>query len=322
MRVLVTGGLGYIGQVLIQHLLEQGWKVIIVDNCFHGQKTTHNLLSNPNIEYYHADARDKIGIKNVTSTCDTLVLLHALVGAPLCERNVELAREVNTDSIKMICQLSSPNQFIVFPNTNSGYGTTPKGVTCTEDTPLNAISIYGQTKNEAETIVRERGNSIVFRLATVFGFSPRMRLDLMVNDLAYQAYFNRRLEIFLPNARRNFISVQDVSRAFVFAIKNPQLRDSVFNLGLDSANMTKIQLANYIDHFLRNSYNIEVDVTVGNGTDSDQRDYVVSNQALHSAGFHAEFSLESGLHDLVKFFQTLPYNRKEREAAVRNMRNH
>ena len=226
-----------------------------------------------------------------------IIPLAALVGAPLCKQDPINAKSTNFDAIKLIVDNISTEQKIIFPTTNSGYGISKNDELCTEDSPLNPISLYGKSKCEAEDLILQSGNGITFRLATVFGMSPQMRLDLIVNDFVYRAMFDSALIIFEGSFRRNFIHIRDVSRAFVHAIDNyERMNNEPFNVGLSSANLTKLELCKKIKEHLPNFTFIESKI----GEDPDKRDYLVSNEKIESTGFKPSFSLDDGIKELIK----------------------
>lgn len=301
--VLITGGAGYLGSVLTEKLLDKGKKVTIVDNLMYGQTSLYHLCNNPKLEFIRGDVRDENLMRSAIKNVDAIVPLAAIVGEPACKKEPLLAQTVNLDSIKLLTKLKGADQIVVFPNTNSGYGTQPEGVVCTEDTPLKPISIYGETKTDAEKIILDDPNGVTLRLATVFGMSPRMRLDLMVNDFVYKAVTQRSITIFEGHFRRNFVHIQDVGDAFCYALENSEkMRGQSFNLGLDSANMTKRELAQKISEYVPG---FEIYESV-NGKDPDKRDYLVSNQKLRDAGFEAKVSIDEGIKELIKGYKMIP----------------
>jgi nucleoside-diphosphate-sugar epimerase len=301
-RVLVTGGAGYIGSVLCEHLLDRGHEVTVLDNVMYG---THSLLqfcANPRFRFELGDARDEALVGRLVRRADVIIPLAAIVGAPACDRDPRLAEMVNRDAVLLVDRLRSRDQQLVYLNTNSGYGTSSGEVYCTEDTPLEPISVYGTTKVEAERSVRESPNVVVFRLATVFGTSPRMRLDLLVNHFVYAAVTDRYLVIFEKDFKRNFVHIRDVADAVLYAIDHAgSMAGNVYNLGLDSANLSKAELAEKIQQHVRNFYVHYAEV----GSDPDKRNYIVSNQRLRDAGFEARRSIDDAIPELMAGYRML-----------------
>ncbi|MBI1900164.1 MAG: NAD(P)-dependent oxidoreductase [Planctomycetia bacterium] len=296
-RILVTGGAGYVGSILGEHLLDAGYRVTVVDNLMYGQESLLHLCAEPRLEFVRGDVRDENLMHALVARADAIVPLAALVGAPACDRDPWLARSVNRDAIKMLNRLRSPRQLVVFPVTNSGYGTKSGEVFCTEETPLEPISLYGQTKVEAEAELLASPNAITLRLATVFGMSPRMRLDLLVNHFTYVALTERCLVLFEKDFKRNFVHVRDVADCFLHAIRHAdKMSGRAFNVGLDSANLSKEELAKKIQEHVPQCVLHCSQI----GQDPDKRNYVVSNQRLREAGFEARRSLDDGIVELIK----------------------
>lgn len=302
--VLVTGCAGYIGSVLVGDLLESGCQVIGVD-CFayHNACGVMPHIGKHRFEFHYGLVEDEQLMKPLANRADVIIPLAALVGAPICERFQSLAKCTNLDAVRMLVGLCSPAQRILYPNTNSGYGSTDGVKPCTEKDPMNPISVYGVTKCEAEKAVLDHPNSAVLRLATVFGVSPRMRFDLMVNDFTQKLSRLRwqpcatptpRLEIFEPHFKRNFVHVRDVSRAFRF-LMGRQWLTGPFNLGLPTANLTKWELATRVCDVIGLSHQA---VSVGVGIDPDRRNYLVSNEKIMKAGFFFEHELEHGINEV------------------------
>lgn len=298
-NILITGGAGYIGSVLATRLVRDGHNVTVVDKLVYEKKSLNHLFSYKNFQLINADVLNFDKIKKYIKKNEFIIPLAALVGAPLCEKNKKLAYHLNYNIIKKIINNLKKNQKIIFPTTNSGYGIGEKNKYCDENTPLNPISVYGTTKSLAEKEVMLFKNSISFRLATVFGFSYRMRSDLIVNNFVLEALTKKKLFIFEPYFRRNFIHVLDVVEAFCFAMKNfSQLKGNIYNLGLSSANITKLQLAKKVKKVLpKCKIFIKQDQK-----DPDQRDYFVSNAKIEKKGFKAKISLESGIKELSQVF--------------------
>jgi len=299
---LVTGGAGYLGSVLVPELLREGNRVTVLDNFMFSPSSLLDCCYYSTFEVVRGDARDKGLVERLVRDKDIVIPLAALVGAPLCDRDSIGAKTTNTEAIRTLCEVLSEKQRIIFPTTNSGYGVSQKDVYCTEETPLNPISLYGRTKVEAEKIVLDRTNSISFRLATVFGPSPRMRMDLLVNDFTYRAVKDRFIVVFEGHFRRNYIHIRDVARAFIHAIENfDSMRGEPYNVGLSTANLTKLELCAKIKELLPDLVYIEAPV----GEDPDKRDYLVSNEKVEKAGFRPRYSLETGIRELIKAYTIL-----------------
>jgi nucleoside-diphosphate-sugar epimerase len=301
-HVLVTGAAGYLGSILCEHLLKGGYRVTAVDNLIYQQHSLFHLCADPRFEVFFGDARDERFIKGLVSKPDVLIPLAAIVGAPGCDRDPLLARSVNLEAIRLLNRLRSPGQLVIYPTTNSGYGTKSGDVSCTEETPLEPISLYGQTKTEAEATLLESVNAITLRLATVFGMSPRMRLDLLVNHFVYTAVTDGYIVIFEKDFKRNYIHIRDVADCFIHCIENSKsMVGRPYNAGLDSANLSKEELALKIKEVVPNFYIHFAAV----GSDPDKRNYIVSNQRLRNAGFEAKRTLESGIEELVKGYRMM-----------------
>ena len=238
-KILVTGGAGYIGSVLIPKLLTDGYEVTCVDNLMYEPTSLMMATMHKNFDLVIGDARDEELMKPLIEKADIIIPLACMTGAPLCNKDKIAAATVNRDSVVMCSKFSSNNQLLIYPCTNSGYGIGEEGIFCTEDSPLNPISLYGKLKVEAEKILLDKGNAITFRLATVFGISPRPRLDLLVNDFTYRAFFDKTVVLFEADFKRNYLHIEDAADGFRFAIKNPELAGNCFNLGYSEANLSK-----------------------------------------------------------------------------------
>ena len=301
-RILVTGGAGYVGSVLCEHLLAAGYHVVVVDNLMYRQRSLFHLCPNPRFEFVCGDARDESLMRDLVKRVDVLIPLAAIVGAPACDRDPELATSTNLGAIRLLNRLRSPSQLVIFPTTNSGYGTKSGETHCTEDTPLEPISLYGRTKMEAEAELLHSPNTITLRLATVFGVSPRMRLDLLVNHFVYAAVTDRYLVIFEKDFKRNYIHIRDVAECILYGLEHAQrMVGRSYNVGLDSANLSKEELARAIQARVSNFYVHFAAV----GSDPDKRNYIVSNQRLREAGFEARRSLDDGIQELVKGYRMM-----------------
>jgi nucleoside-diphosphate-sugar epimerase len=300
--VLVTGAAGYIGSVLCERLLGAGYRVVALDNLYFGTQTLFHLVDHPSFEFTLGDARDERVVTDLASRCDVLVPLAALVGAPLCARDPETASSTNLGAIRLLNRLSSPAQLMVYPTTNSGYGTKSAEVFCTEDTPLEPISLYGRTKVDAEADVLAGPNSLSLRLATVFGTSPRMRIDLLVNHFVWAAVTDGYLVVFEKEFRRNYLHVRDAADGILFAIENSgRLVGRPYNLGMDEANLSKEQLALKVKEHVPGFHVHFAEV----GSDPDRRDYIVSSKRLREAGFEARRTLDDGIRELIKGFRMM-----------------
>lgn len=306
MKILVTGGAGYIGSILVPELLKLGHNVSVLDNFRYGQASLLECCAEDKFQVVKGDCRDETTLKPLLKGADYIIPLAALVGAPICELDKTGAVSTNRDAIALLSKLASKEQRIIIPTTNSGYGIGQKDIYCTESTPLNPISLYGKLKMEAEKIILDRGNSISFRLATVFGMSPRMRTDLLVNDFTYRALKDKYLVVFQGHFKRNFIHIRDVARAFAHALDNfDRLKNNVFNVGLSDANLSKLELCAKIKEELPDFTYLEAPV----GEDPDKRNYIVSNEKIEKAGFKPRYSLSDGIKELIKGYQILSNNR-------------
>ncbi len=295
-EILVTGGAGYIGSVLIPKLLADGYKVTCVDNLMYEPTSLMMMTKNKNFTLIVGDARDEYLIKPLIEKVDIIIPLACMTGAPLCNKDKIAATTVNRDSVVMCSKLSSNNQLLIYPCTNSGYGIGEEGIFCTEESPLKPISLYGKLKVEAETILLDKGNAITFRLATVFGISPRPRLDLLVNDFTYRAFFDKTVVLFEADFKRNYLHIEDAADGFRFAIENPNLAGNCFNLGLSEANLSKRELCEEIKKIIPDFVYLISEI----GTDIDKRNYIVSNEKIEKSGFKAKRDLSIGIKELIK----------------------
>lgn len=305
-KILVTGGAGYIGSVLVPELLRAENEVTVIDNFMHRETSLAAVCADPRFKIVRGDVRCKKTMTPLIKEADVIIPLAALVGAPLCKRDPLAAESVNRDAIKMMVKMLSKSQRILMPITNSGYGIGKKNAFCTEKSPLKPVSLYGQTKVEAEKIILGRENSISFRLATVFGMSPRMRLDLLVNDFVYRAVRDRFIILFEGHFRRNYIHVRDVARVFLFGLENfEQLKGEPYNVGLSDANLSKLDLCKRIQKQIPDFVIKEAAI----GKDPDKRDYIVSNDKIEKAGFKPRYSLDDGIRELIKGYKMMPHSR-------------
>ncbi len=304
--VLVTGGAGYLGSILVPELLKLGHRVTVLDNFMFQQNSLLECCVYENFDVVRGDARDEDILKTLLKKVDYIIPLAALVGAPLCSRDKIGTITTIRDAVASVVKLSSKDQRIIIPTTNSGYGIGQKGVYCTEETPLKPISLYGKAKVEAEKIALDRGNSISFRLATVFGMSPRMRIDLLVNDFTYRAVKDRFVVIFEGHFKRNYVHIRDVARAFIHAVDNfDTMKNEPYNVGLSDANLSKLELCVKIKEQVPDFVYLESPV----GEDPDKRDYIVSNEKIEKTGFKPIFSLEMGIKELIKGYRIITNSR-------------
>jgi len=305
-NILVTGGAGYLGSVMVPKLLELGHKVTVLDSFMYQQHSLSECCSNDNFDIVRGDCRDKKLLAELTKGKDFIFPLAALVGAPLCDRDVIAAETVNRDAIRTLTEVISDEQKIIIPITNSGYGVGEKGKFCTEESPLNPISFYGKVKVEAEQIALSRTNSVSLRLATVFGMSSRMRLDLLVNDFVYRAVKDGTVVIFEGHFKRNYIHIKDVTRAFVHVMNNfEELKSQPYNVGLSDANISKLELCAKIKEQVPKFVYIEAKI----GEDPDKRDYIVSNDKIEATGFMPQYSLDHGIRELIKGYTIINNSR-------------
>lgn len=316
MKVLVSGSAGYLAGSLIPHLLEAGHDVVAIDNLFYGQKPInwHQIYGANRYEFWNVDIRDHYEISKWTNNCDATIWLAALVGAPICNKHPELAYETNfSATIKMVDGLSMEHR-LIFPVTNSQYGSGGEKP-LTEDSPTAPLSLYAETKCKAEGEVLCHYGATAFRLATCMGVSPRMRLDLLVNDLTYKAYFDRKIDLFEGHFRRNYVNLKDVSRIFIESLERKDMNQQVFNLGCDAANCTKLELLNKIKKF------IDFEIVESNKIDIDKRDYIVSSERLSNKGLRAEIGLEDTIENLISLYDALPKEKEDRENMIKSWRN-
>jgi nucleoside-diphosphate-sugar epimerase len=301
-NILVTGGAGYLGSMIIPELLSLGHKVTVLDNFMFKQNPLAHVCANPEFDVIRGDARDESLIKGAIKDVDVVIPLAALVGAPLCNNDLLGTTSINRDAVIMLTKLLSKDQRILMPITNSGYGIGEKGKFCTEESPLNPISLYGTTKVEAEAAVLERGNAISFRLATVFGMAPRFRLDLLVNDFVYRAVHDRAVVLFEADFKRNYIHIRDVARAFIHGLDNFEtMKNEAYNVGLSDANLSKRELCEKIHEHIPSFVFMEAPI----GEDPDKRDYIVSNEKIEATSYMPQHSLDMGIRELIKGYRMI-----------------
>jgi nucleoside-diphosphate-sugar epimerase len=300
--ILITGGAGYIGSVLVPVLLAEGYEVTVLDNFRYGQASLLDCCINERFSIIRGDCRHEDTMRKTLMNADIILPFAAMVGAPACENDRNAATSTNLEAIKLLLSLRSRSQKIFFPCTNSGYGIGEKDKFCTEETPLRPVSLYGRTKVEAERLILEAGDAISLRLATVFGVSPRMRVDLLVNDFVYRAVVDRYVIVFQGHFKRNYIHIRDVARAFIHAIKNfDRMKNEPYNVGLSEANLSKLELCAKIKEQVPDFVYMEAPI----GEDPDKRDYIVSNEKIEKTGFKPVYSLEMGIKELIKGYAIL-----------------
>ncbi len=301
-KILVTGGGGYLGSVLVPRLLKLGHRVTVLDAFIFRQHTLSDACAYDTFQVVRGDCRDEKLLRGLAEDADYVIPLAALVGAPLCGRDEPGALTVNQKAVELLCSILDRKQRIIYPTTNSGYGIGEKGRFCTEETPLRPISLYGVTKVKAEEAVLSREESVTLRLATVFGMSPRMRLDLLVNDFVYRAVNDRAVLIFEGHFKRNYIHIQDVANAFVHVIENfDAMKGKPYNVGLEEANLSKLELCEKIRQHVPQFVFVEAPI----GEDPDKRDYIVSNARILATGFKPQWDLDRGITELIKGYQII-----------------
>lgn len=305
MKILVTGAAGYIGSILTPLLLQAGHKVTAVDNFIYNQSPLLDWCLDDNLTLVRGDVRNKSMMEKHIKEADAIFPLACLTGAPLCAQDPYGAQTILFDAIDEMLKITSKNQMIVFPTTNSGYGIGEKGKFCDEKTPLRPISLYGKLKVQAEEAILSSGHGITLRLATAFGVSPRMRLDLLVNDFTYRAVHDRFVVLFEAHFKRNYIHVRDISKAFIHSINNfEQMKNEPYNVGLSDANLSKMELCQEIKMQIPDFYFVEATI----GEDPDKRDYIVSNDKIEKTGFKPDVSLAKGIGELIKAYKIIKRN--------------
>ena len=305
MKILITGGAGYIGSVLTTMLLEAGHKVTVIDNFMYRQNSLLHCCHDNNFILINGDARNPELIKKAITGQNFIIPLACLVGAPACDKDPSYARSVIIDGMKYILKYRKKNQGVIYPNTNSGYGVGQNDKYCDENSPLKPLSLYAKLKVDAEKMLLKTDNAISLRLATVFGISPRMRIDLLVNDFTYRAVNDRFVVLFEPHFKRNYIHVRDVARAFIYCLNNfKKMKNNIYNVGLNDANLSKFELCKEIKKKIPDFHFMEANI----GEDPDKRNYIVSNKKIEKAGFKPEVTLQEGIGELVKGYQILKNN--------------
>ncbi|MEK6882754.1 MAG: NAD(P)-dependent oxidoreductase [Nanoarchaeota archaeon] len=304
--ILITGGAGYLGSVITGYLLEKGYYVTCLDNLSYDKRSLLHYASNPNFEFIYGDARNKEILERILSRFDVIIPLAAIVGMPACDIRPLDAISINYEAIKLLNELRRTDQKIIYPTTNSGYGAKTGEMFCTEETPLEPISLYGKTKSDAESLLLNSGkDTITLRLATIFGISPRMRTDLLVNDFVLKALRDGYLILYEAHFKRNYIHIKDVARAFEHCIENfESMKNQTYNLGLEDANISKFELAQKIKGYVPKFEIITMEI----GEDPDKRNYIVSNQKIMKTGFKPAYSLDDGIKELIKGYSILLKN--------------
>jgi len=304
----VTGGAGYIGSVLVPQLLRNGYQVTVLDNFMYKQNSLLDVCYHPDLDIIVGDVRDKQLLKEKVGRHNIIVPLAAIVGAHACDRDKSLATAVNQTQVEHIAKYVTDNQIVLFPVTNSGYGIGKEGIHCDEKTPLNPISHYGGTKVAGEKVLLDMGNAVTFRLATVFGSAPRMRMDLLVNDFVYRAFTDQFIVLFESHFKRNYIHIRDIASVFIYAIENyGYMKGEAYNLGLSDANLSKMELCQKIKEHLPNFHIFESDIA----QDPDKRDYIISNEKIESTGWRPEYSIDYGIKELIKVYSFLKVNQHD-----------
>ena len=303
-RLLITGGAGYLGSILVPTLLARGFSVTVVDNFLYGQTSLLDCCAYENFTIVRGDVRDERLMLPLLKKADVVMPLACLVGAPLCAQKPSEARSINLDAILMLLKNAAKSQKFISPTTNSGYGVGQAGVFCTEETPMNPISLYGVLKVELEQALLGAG-AVSLRLATVCGVSPRMRLDLLVNDFTYRAVVDRFVVLFEAHFKRNYIHVRDVARAFLHALDHfDQMQGQPYNVGLSDANLSKMELCQEIQKQIPDFTVMEAAI----GKDPDQRNYVVSNAKIEATGYRPQVSIQRAIAELIQGYQVVRRN--------------
>ncbi len=294
-NILVTGGAGYIGSVLVPELLKDGHNVTVLDNFLFGQSSLNHVCHLSNFRVYRGDVRILADMAPLLKEADIIIPLAAYVGAPFCDKDPIGATTTNKDAVFMMMKYLNKDQVVIMPTTNSAYGT---GDFCNEDSPLNPISRYAIDKVEVEKVLMDHPNATSLRLATVFGMSPRMRIDLLVNDMTYRSIYDGFVVLFESHFKRNYIHVRDVVQAFKMAIQKETMRGQVYNVGLSTANVSKRELCENIKKYVPRFEIIDAEI----GKDKDQRNYMVSNEKIEQQGFKPNYNLSNGIQELLKGF--------------------
>jgi nucleoside-diphosphate-sugar epimerase len=302
MKILITGGAGYLGSVITDNFLSLGHEVTVLDNLSFNQISPLAFTANKRYNFIYGDVRNETLLTKLVGTHDVIIPLAAIVGFPACAKDPKLAWEINYNQIDNIVKVVSDQQMILYPNTNSGYGVGEDGKFCTEESPLNPISVYGESKVAAEKLLMESTSAVCFRLATVFGASLRMRTDLLVNEFVYKALTDKYIVVFERHFKRNFIHIQDVSRVFYHGLNNYEtMKHNVYNVGLSDANLSKQELLEKIQQYIPDFAITYSDFY----EDPDKRDYIVSNEKIEKTDWKPKYSLDDGIEELIKTYQVL-----------------
>jgi nucleoside-diphosphate-sugar epimerase len=306
MKVLITGGAGYLGSTLTEHLLKEGYEVTVFDNLMYKQLSLLHLFKKPGFKFIKGDVRNTEQLRVLVEGHDVIIPLAAIVGMPACKENPQMAVDVNYYHVRKIADFLRDDQQLIIPNTNSQYGSSPDIIT--EDSPFKPLSLYAETKCDAEEYVLKRGNGIVLRLATVFGVSPRMRQDLLVNDFVYKSVTDGYLVLFEAHFKRNYVHVQDIAQTFEFMIRNyNRCKGQVYNVGLSTANLSKLELAETIKKYVPNLVIKQDDFK----EDFDKRNYIVSNEKIEKLGWTPFYNLDYGIQQLIEAYQlVINYNNR------------
>lgn len=305
MKILITGAGGYIGSVLTPTLLAAGHSVIALDNFMYNQTSLLDCCLDDKLTIVRGDVRNKTLVEKCLKDADAVFPLACLTGAPLCAQDPVGAQSILFDAVDMMLKMTSKNQMIIFPTTNSGYGIGEKGKFCDERTPLRPISLYGKLKVQAEEAILNSGQGITLRLATAFGVAPRMRLDLLVNDFVYRAVHDRFVVLFEAHFKRNYIHVRDIAKAFLHGLQNfDRMKNEAYNVGLSDANLSKLELCQEIKRQVPDFYFVEATI----GEDPDKRDYIVSNEKIEKTGFKPDVNLIKGIGELIKAYKVIKRN--------------
>lgn len=301
-RILVTGGAGYIGSVLTPMLLREGHEVTVLDSFLYRQTSLIDCCGNDAFRILRGDCRDEALVSRALDGQEIVIPLAAIVGFPACDNDRTAAKTVNQDAVEMLLRLKAPEQKVIFPCTNSGYGLGQGQTYCTEESPISPITLYGRTKMAAEAAVLASGNAVAFRFATLFGASARMRTDLLVNDFVYRAVFDRTLVVFEGTFMRNYLHVRDAANAFLFAIDHfDEMKGQTFNCGLSDANLSKLELCEKIKEHVPSFVYLQAPV----GEDPDKRNYLISNEKIKRLGYRTRYSLDFGIEELLKVYAIL-----------------
>lgn len=301
-KVLITGGAGYIGSILVEYFLKENYEVYVVDNLLFNQQSLNNYFYSNKFNFINSDVRDYERYKDILKSSDVIIPLAAYVGAPICNKDKITSHQVNHDAILETIEKISKNQLLIMPTTNSAYGTGDKDNMCDEKSPLNPISDYAIQKVEIEKKLMQLENAISLRLATVFGTSPRMRMDLLVNDFTAKAFFDGYITLFESKFKRNYIHIRDVSRVIIHCLSNfEKMKGNIYNVGLSSANLSKkelcLKIQNHLPKFVINENTFQ--------KDPDQRNYIVSNVKLENTGFIPKYDIDHGISELIKFYTSI-----------------